>query len=250
MGSHSADPAGATPLLLLPGMLGSRAYWSPVCELLRTNVNVTIGDITTADSVGAMAAAVLSHAPCRFWLAGFSLGGHVAIEIWRQDPSRILGMALLGTSAMPTPVEAQQRFRCLIGDLADGHFEAVLERDLLVGMSASSAAPGVNDCVLQMARQVGPTGLTRQLSAQIARPDSRPDLKHLPAGSAVIAGAQDTQCPLSACITAAKAIPSASLTVVQDSGHTTALERPEVVALALDNWLQGGTGTHNQACSN
>ena len=60
-----------------------------------------MADQTFADTIEELAAEALEHAPPRFALAGLSMGGYVALEIMRQTPERVQGLALLSTSARP-----------------------------------------------------------------------------------------------------------------------------------------------------
>ena len=48
-----------------------------------------------------MARALLDRLPERFALAGFSLGGIVALEIVRLSPERVTRLALIDTTARP-----------------------------------------------------------------------------------------------------------------------------------------------------
>src|SRR5215469_2286884 len=99
-----------TPLILLPGLLCDAALWAPQREALADIADVWIGDLTGADSMAAMAEAVLAAAPPKFALAGLSMGGYVSFEIMRRAPARVERLALLDTSARPdTPEQSRAR---------------------------------------------------------------------------------------------------------------------------------------------
>src|SRR5688572_20408447 len=70
-----------------------RAALSPRCS------EIQVVDITTADSIEEIARLALQSAPEKFSLAGFSMGGIVALEMFRQTPQRILRLALLGSTS-------------------------------------------------------------------------------------------------------------------------------------------------------
>src|SRR5690349_11609011 len=55
------------------------------------------------DSIPAMAERVLRTAPPRFSLAGHSMGGRVAFQVYRLAPERVERIALLNTGADPRP---------------------------------------------------------------------------------------------------------------------------------------------------
>jgi hypothetical protein len=62
-----------TPLLLLPGLLCDAALWRHQSTALADIADITIADMTRADTLSAMAQSVLQQAPPRFALAGLSM---------------------------------------------------------------------------------------------------------------------------------------------------------------------------------
>src|SRR5829696_1652784 len=99
----------ALPLLALPGLLNHERLWQAQSAALMPDHPLTAIAVTTHDSMAAIAAAVLQRAPAqRFALAGFSMGGYVALEIMRQAPERVAALALVDTSARPdTPQQTE-----------------------------------------------------------------------------------------------------------------------------------------------
>ena len=94
----SAPPA---PLVLLPGMLGSARVFADVVADPRTTISCRPLRIDLDETVTDAAESVLAAAPPRFALAGHSLGGIVALEVWRRAPQRVTRLALLNSSARP-----------------------------------------------------------------------------------------------------------------------------------------------------
>ena len=83
-------------LLLLPGLMCDRRLWQPQIEALP--VNAIVADTTQHDNFGDMARQILGSAPETFALAGLSMGGILAFEIWRQASGRVTHMALIDTN--------------------------------------------------------------------------------------------------------------------------------------------------------
>src|SRR5258708_2837654 len=82
--------ASKQPLVLLPGLMCDRAAWGPQIEALSDVADARSMDWGVEhDSLGRMADAVLKTAPERFALAGHSMGGRVAFEVYRRAPQRI-----------------------------------------------------------------------------------------------------------------------------------------------------------------
>src|SRR5579884_4003287 len=84
-------------LLLIPGVLCEQRLWRRQIESLADRFGITVADLTGGESIAEMAEAVLARAPRRFSVAGFSLGGQVALEIARVAGERVERLALLST---------------------------------------------------------------------------------------------------------------------------------------------------------
>ena len=76
-------------LVLLPGLLCDSDLWRHQISRFGGKIDCRVADLTGADSIAALARAVLDRAPDRFALAGLSMGGYVALEILRQAPERV-----------------------------------------------------------------------------------------------------------------------------------------------------------------
>ena len=99
--------SNALPLLLLPGLTNDARVWRDVIAHLGDDRSTTIGDLRGGETMRAVAADVLGRAPERFAVAGLSMGGYCALEMLRQAPQRIAGIALVDTSARLDTPEAR-----------------------------------------------------------------------------------------------------------------------------------------------
>src|SRR5512135_389888 len=84
-------------LLLLPGMLCDSTAWQAQVTALADLCEPRVASYGNADSVDAMADVALRGAPKEFVLAGHSMGGRVALAIYRRAPERVTKLALLAT---------------------------------------------------------------------------------------------------------------------------------------------------------
>ena len=89
----------------------------------------------------------------------------------------------------------------------------------------------------QSARNVGLAAYERQLTAIMDRLDSAPTLTLISCPTLVLCGRQDMATPLHLHEAMADGIEGAELVVVEDSGHLSTLEKPDVVSAALRRWL-------------
>ena len=237
-----------TPVVFLHGLLTTDALWSAIIERLEGRIEPWIGELTSDDSIAAMAARVLDVAPWeRFALAGHSMGGYVALEIMRRAPERVARLALLDTQARPDTPEAIGRRQALIELAQTGRFDEVAERLIpVVFDSVEIVDPALVAMHREMVRTVGAEAFLRQQRAIMGRVDSRPDLAAIRCPTLVLCGAHDLLTPPDRHEEMAGAIPGAKLVVVQGAGHLSPLERPYEVAYALGNWLQANAGEARQ----
>ena len=231
------------PLVLLPGALCDAALFRHQIAGLSDIADVRVGDLTRDDSIAAMASRVLAAAPARFALAGLSLGGYVALEIIRRVPDRVTRLALLGTTADPEQSA---------GDGASGKVPRGPGGTMgATGRAMGSVGPMTSLLVHPMrlgdrrltvilnamAERVGRKAFQRQQAASLHRADSRGDLAAIDCPVLLLAGRQDPIVPPAATEAMAKKIEGARITVIEECGHLSPLERPEAVTRALREWL-------------
>src|SRR5580698_9652787 len=102
-------------VFLLPGLLCDETIWSDQRQALEAVADVVIPDFRHVNSIAAMAQLVLDAAPQRFAVAGHSMGGRVALEVFRMAPDKVERLALLDTGIHPrAPAEQTKR-----GELID-----------------------------------------------------------------------------------------------------------------------------------
>ena len=226
------------PVVFVPGLLCDADLWAAQLAIVSADRPVMVANIAGADTVAALARAVLAEAPQRFALAGLSMGGYVALEIMRQAPERVAGLALLDTSARPDSEEQTRRRRALLALARTGRFKGVTPRLLPTLLHPDRLAdPILTGRVMAMAGRIGRDAFLRQQTAILGRPDSRPDLMRIDCPTLVACGRQDALTPLPLSEEMAGLIPGAELVVVEDSGHLSPMERPDAVNAALVSWL-------------
>ncbi len=226
-----------TPLMLLPGLLCDRRLFAQQTAELAHHGTVAVADLTSADSIAAMAGHVLATAPPRFALAGLSMGGVVALEILRQAPGRVDRLALIDTQARPDDAAARERRLALIELARSGAFRSVPQRLLSLLVHPDRLADvALVTAVVAMAEAVGPDAFIRQQTALIGRIDSRPTLPAIACPTLVLAGRQDALTPPPVQEEMAAAIPDATLVILSRCGHLAPLERPDAVTRLLRDW--------------
>jgi pimeloyl-ACP methyl ester carboxylesterase len=226
------------PVLFVPGLLCDADLWAAQLAAVSAAHPVMVANIAGADTMVALAQAVLTTAPQHFALAGLSMGGYVALEILRQAPERVAGLALVDTSARPDSAEQARRRRALIALARTGKFKGVTPRLLPMLLHPGRLEDLVlTGRVMAMAERIGRDAFLRQQTAILGRRDSRPDLPRIGVPALVACGRQDAITPLEVAEEMAGLIPGSELVVIEDSGHLSTMERPEAVNAALAAWL-------------
>ena len=225
-------------LLLLPGLLNDARLFQFQIEDLADIAQSTVADLTVADTIAELAAAALAHAPQKFALAGLSMGGYVALEIMRQAPKRVLGLALLDTSARPDTPEATANRQKLMTQ-AETNFQIVL--DTLMPKLVHPSRMKYNlivDTVYSMGHRVGKEAFLRQQRAIMRRIDSRPYLgKIVDCPTLILCGRDDVITPVEVHEEMAAAIPGSHLVVIDECAHLSTMGEPKPVSAAMRAWL-------------
>ncbi len=220
-------------VLLLPGMMCNERLWAPqIAAIERTTI---CADLTRADNFQEMAAQVLDSAPRQFAIAGLSMGGILAFEIWRQAPDRVTHVALLDTNPHAEAPERQSlRLQQIETALTGGLRELAVESLKPLYLAAAHRDDqALLNTILDMALDLGPEVFRRQSLALRDRVDSVPTLPTIDCPTLVLCGAEDLLCPVEYHELMANRIPDARLAVVNNCGHLSSLEQPEIVAQEL-----------------
>jgi pimeloyl-ACP methyl ester carboxylesterase len=239
------------PLILLPGALCDAAVWQNQIPVLSAFAKLTLGDLTVAESISEMAANVLASAPPTFALAGYSLGGVVALEIIRRAPERVSRLALLSTSARADTADVKARRWRAIEYARYGNFDAVKQRLLRMLLHPDHLGEPFWSVVNDMGTRVGCAAFIRQATALSERMDSRPSLAAIAVPTLVLGGEADAVTPAWLAEELAANISTARLVTIKGAGHMPTLEKPEAVNRAMTEWLRvdsnafGKALTHN-----
>jgi pimeloyl-ACP methyl ester carboxylesterase len=200
---------------------------------------VTVANHIRDDNMAVIARRILAEAPPRFALAGHSMGGYIAFEIFRQAPDRVAKLALINTQARPDTPETTERRRGQIARARAGEFHAVIDELFPIFVHPSRREDAsLRQLVHDMGDDIGADAFVRQQTAVISRADSRPTLATIRCPTLVLTSDEDHTVPNSLSVEIANGIFGAKLTIIANCGHLSQHEQPQAVAGALTEWLQ------------
>ncbi len=227
------------PLVLIPGMMCDARLYAPQIAALSHRLPIHYAPLSSHDSVQALAAEILAHAPPKFALAGLSMGGIVAMEVFAQSPERVKKLALLDTNPRAELDEVKTRRQAQIERVKNGELLAVMQNDMIPNYFRSNdiADADIVAACEAMAIACGADVFVRQSLALRERPDQQQTLQKVNVPTLILCGEDDLLCPLERHTFMQELIPHAQLEIIKGAGHLTTLQQPEAVNKALETWL-------------
>ncbi|OTP75894.1 Beta-ketoadipate enol-lactone hydrolase [Caballeronia sordidicola] len=180
----------------------------------------------------------LKHLPPRFFIAGFSLGGIVAFEFYRQARERIAGLALIASNARSDPDASKLKRHNLVAQAKRGDIAGVLQNELLPKYFSELCEnrEALSDLIVAMATATAPR-FENQSAYAGERPDSRVMLSSMHVPVLILFGRDDRVVPRERQTEMAAAMPHAVMQEVARCGHFVPLEAPNACSLALQRWM-------------
>ncbi|MEM1372938.1 MAG: alpha/beta fold hydrolase [Pseudomonadota bacterium] len=227
------------PVVFLPGMMCDARLFGPQIEALSRERSVMVAPTSVGERMEEIASNVLAAAPAKFALAGLSLGGIVAMEVYRRAPERVTRIVLLDTNPVSeTPERAAAREPQIVKVKA-GQLHAVMRDE----MKPQYLARGPNrqavlNLCMDMAESLGPDVFIRQSRALQRRRDQQPTLRKIKCPALVLCGESDQLCPPDRHRFMAEMIPHSELRIIEGAGHLPTLEKPEETLAILRGWLK------------
>lgn len=227
------------PVVFVPGHMCDARVFGPQIEGLSSRLPVHVSWVAGDDSICGMAETALGAAPPRFWIVGLSMGGIVAMEIVRQAPERIAGVAFLDTNHRAESGHVARDREMRMSRAAKGKLEAVIRDEMKPRYLADGPhRTEVLRTVMSMAMEIGTDVFLRQSTALLGRPDQTETLRSIEAPCLVMCGEEDQLCPPRIHAEMAAIVPGARLEIVSGAGHLPTLEQPEATNARLANWIE------------
>lgn len=175
-------------------------------------------------------------------MCGLSMGGYVAMALWRRHPDRIRALIFSDTRGGADTEEGQQRRDELAAQVKRDGARSIADSQLagMVGATTRERRPEVVAALRAMMGRQSVAGITGALQAMRDRPDSRETLRTISVPTLVIVGEDDVLTPIREARAIAEALPTVArvrLEIIAGAGHVPCVERPAATTHALSDFL-------------
>ena len=263
------DTGTGLPVLFIHGFPHDRSLWDDQCSALSTHVRCIAPDLRGFGESTAIASAtgespvagsvtsepvsidqyaddlalLLVHLDVKqAVVCGLSMGGYVAMAMWRRHPDLVRALVLCDTKAGADTDEGRKKRDELIA-LAQREGSDAIAATQITGMLGKTTRDKRPDIVARteaMMRRASVAGIVGALTAMRDRPDATPTLATVSVPTLVVVGDEDALTPVAEAegiMVALGPTAMAKLEVVDGSGHASCIERPAAVTHVLADFL-------------
>jgi pimeloyl-ACP methyl ester carboxylesterase len=222
-------------LLFLPGLICDARVFAP--QLAAFPDSRAVDGYGMADSLEAMARIALEQAPEKFDLFGHSMGGRVALEVFRLAPHRVRRLALSSTGVHPLGKDEPEKRAALKAVGYEHGYEALVDYWLPPMVADHNRADeALYAPMRQMCLDKNQAIFDAQIAALLGRQEQESLLPRIACPALVMTGELDTWSPPAQHRAIAAAIPDSTVTIVEGAGHMLPLEAPAAVNQAIADW--------------
>ena len=240
------------PLILVHGLADDHRAWRRALPDLMLRHRVVLYDLrghgeTTLgspdgtlrqlgdDLVALLDALQIEHAD----VAGFSLGGTIAMRVAIDHPARVGKLALVATSSRVGRSAADwYRQRVEMVASADPQLRETLDRDT-ADVYAEAPAELEEGLLIRRQSTADPRGYANACAAMGALNAAPldPELGRITSPTLIVASDRDRHCPPKAAEIIAAGIPASRMEIVPDAGHAVPVEKPQALAALINSHL-------------
>lgn len=245
------DDGKGLPVTFLHGFPHNRSLWAPQlgglaapCRAIALDLR-GFGESTVAppysmdryaDDVALLLGSLAVPASV---VVGLSMGGYVALALWRRHPELVRALVLADTRAGADDDQGRANRRALVDLAHEKGAGAVADRMIagMVGKTTREKNPDLVEAMHRMMSLASADGVAGALEAMSARPDSTPTLATIGVPTLVVVGEEDALTPVKEARALHAGIAGSRLEVIAGAGHVSNLERPAAFNHVLSEFL-------------
>ena len=250
---HYETLGRGTPLLFIHGYPLSGKIWDPQMNALSAHASLISIDLRghgeSYPYEGPYSMDLLAN-DCKTLLdelnireqavvCGLSMGGYVAMAMYRNFPELFMGMILTSTRPGPDSPEVKSNREIAIHNARQ--YGAISIADSMLPKLFSPITLSINPDLLNhvhsMMAKTSVQGMVGVLQGMRDRPDSTPLLAKISCPVLIIHGTDDQIIPMKEAELMAQQIPKSQLVKINRAGHLVNLEQPEKYNQALLDFL-------------
>jgi pimeloyl-ACP methyl ester carboxylesterase len=230
--------ASARPtLLLLPGTLCDRRIFNALTRRLRGQVTCQSASYSGMKEPHTWLNTILTRMPTKFYVAGFSLGGLLALELLRMAGDRVLGVALVASNAQPGNEKSQRKSAMLRRMWLDRGVSEVAKHVKPAYFHHEAKRRKHERLVFDMARHTSKRSAFEEFAWAAQRPDGLQTLRDYSGKVLAVSGAQDRLCPPAWQRAMLAAQPRMKWIEIARCGHFLPLEAPAQLSDSFLRWI-------------
>lgn len=223
-------------VVIISGALATQNLWCYQEDLFK-HKRIYFVDILNSDSISEMAYRFSKIAPQKFTLIGFSMGGYIALELYRLLPNNIEKLILINTAAKLLSEKGQSERERSIDLITKGKFDFLVKLIFKNSICDKEKYNLLLPLAQSMAYEVGPENYIKQLQAMLNKPDHSSMLENIVCPTLILASQEDQVMPYKRSTHLASRIKHSELVPIEKCGHMAMLEQPERINQLLNSWL-------------
>jgi pimeloyl-ACP methyl ester carboxylesterase len=172
-------------------------------------------------------------------LCGLSMGGYISLRAVERMQDKFSALILCDTKSVADDNEGKLKRAAAIKQINSGGFENFIDAFVLncFGEKCVKENKAGYDAVVNRSKKNDPVGVKSCVLAMAGRTDTTHSLNNIKLPALVICGSEDKLSPPDVMKSMADQIPKSKFVLVEEAGHMTPIEKPEVVNNAIKEFL-------------
>ena len=163
----------------------------------------------------------------------------MAMEVLRQAPERVLGLALMDTNPSAELDDVKARRASQIAAAQAGELYRVMHEEMKPNyLTDGPQRRSILELCMTMAMDLGPEVFVNQSKALRDRIDQTEALRGFTGPALVLCGRDDALCPVERHELMHDLMPQSELEIIENAGHLPTHEQPVKTLAALSRWLE------------